>query len=546
MRLFLIGCFFLFLFSVSAQKIDSLKVELEKHIHSDRARAALLNQIGFEYWIVNPVESIIYGQKARHLSELLGDSVNLAMAYRVIGVGFWARGIYDLALQHLYNGQGIYQQINDTLGVANCIMNTGMVYEEQKDHQRALTRYVQALELFEQLGEEQRIATTYNKMGTAFLEMGDLAEAEKYLNLGWEIHQKTGYIYGISESQNRLGLLYERKKDYLKALDFLKQSITLSASNNDQEGLAKSYGNIATVFLKMGNQNDAEAYLIRGADIARTIGSNKRLREIYYNLKDIYAYKGLYDEALFYAEKYIDLQDSIYNEETIRNIRDFEAQLLTVENERQLKEKEQEIKMLEQKASFEFIIRVGFMVLIGLLVIIGYLLYSWQRAKARRRQEKAEERARELNRELEMKNKELTSYTINFVQKNKLFEDLKEVLISVKQHSGLDQEIKQRFKDIDRIISSQLQVDKDWEDFKLRFQNLHQNFFDRLMERNSSLTNHELRLSALIRLNFSMKEIGNILGISAESVKTARYRLKKKLDLPQETNLNDYMNEIGG
>lgn len=546
MRLFLIGCLIvLFHLPGSSQRIDSLKNVLSQHTESDNIRASLLNQIGYEYWIVNPMESIMYGQQAKQLAEFLNDSSNLAFAYRVIGVGFWTRGIYDMALQNLYNGQKIYERLNDTLGTANCIMNIGLVYEDQEDHYRALEHYAEALALFRQLNEEQRIATTYTKMGTAFTQLHDLQKAERYLNMGLDTHQMIGYTYGISESLNRLGLLYDAKGEYQKAIDFFERSIAISKSNNDQEGLAKSYGNIASVYIKTGDIGKAESYLLDGAEIARAIGSNKRLRKIYFNLKNIYHRAGLFDKALFYSEEYIALQDSIYNEETIRNIRDFETQLITIEKERLLNEKEQEIEILEQEARFEFILRMAFIALLGLLLIIGYLLYSRQQIRARRKQEKSEQRARELDQELEMKNKELTSYTINFVQKNKLFEDLREVLASVKSNTNLDAEVKQRFKDIDRIINNQLQVDKDWEDFKLRFQNLHQHFFDQLTERNGSLTNNELRLSALIRLNFSMKEIGNILGISAESVKTARYRLKKKLSLPAEVSLNDYMKEIG-
>ena len=55
------------------------------------------------------------------------------------------------------------------------------------------------------------------------------------------------------------------------------------------------------------------------------------------------------------------------------------------------------------------------------------------------------------------------------------------------------------------------------------------------------LSNYELKLCALIRLNLNMKEMATILGISAESVKTARYRLRKKLALSREENLIDFI-----
>ena len=54
----------------------------------------------------------------------------------------------------------------------------------------------------------------------------------------------------------------------------------------------------------------------------------------------------------------------------------------------------------------------------------------------------------------------------------------------------------------------------------------------------------ETKLAALLKLNFSSKEISNILGISTESVKTSRSRLRKKLGLTREDNLVDFLMKL--
>lgn len=48
------------------------------------------------------------------------------------------------------------------------------------------------------------------------------------------------------------------------------------------------------------------------------------------------------------------------------------------------------------------------------------------------------------------------------------------------------------------------------------------------------LTQNELRLCAFVKSNLSVKEIAAINGISADSVKTARKRLRKSLNLTGE------------
>ncbi len=73
------------------------------------------------------------------------------------------------------------------------------------------------------------------------------------------------------------------------------------------------------------------------------------------------------------------------------------------------------------------------------------------------------------------------------------------------------------------------------------FEELHEGFFYKLKQHFPDLGNAELKLCALLRLNMNMKESSRVLGISSDSVKTARSRLRKKLGLNTEDNLVDFL-----
>jgi len=88
--------------------------------------------------------------------------------------------------------------------------------------------------------------------------------------------------------------------------------------------------------------------------------------------------------------------------------------------------------------------------------------------------------------------------------------------------------------------------DKDWEDFKRRFEEVHQDFFRILKVICPKLSSNELKLCTLLKLNMNLKEAASIMGISPESVKTARYRLRKKLNLSREDNLIDFIIHLEG
>jgi len=82
--------------------------------------------------------------------------------------------------------------------------------------------------------------------------------------------------------------------------------------------------------------------------------------------------------------------------------------------------------------------------------------------------------------------------------------------------------------------------------FEANFDLIHDSFFRNLKKRSPNLTNHDLKLCAYLRLNLSTKEIAQLTGNSVRGVEVARYRLRKKLNLSQEQNLNIFMLEFKG
>ena len=83
-----------------------------------------------------------------------------------------------------------------------------------------------------------------------------------------------------------------------------------------------------------------------------------------------------------------------------------------------------------------------------------------------------------------------------------------------------------------------------WDEFEVRFKEVHANFYNRLSNEFPDLTAQELRLCAFLRLNMTNKEIAAITYQSLDSLKTARYRLRKKLGLDRDENLVAFFTKI--
>ncbi len=548
---------------ICQDKIDSLVAKLHQRNSEDAVKANLLNRIGYEYWIIDPGQSELYGQRGLELSEKLDYSKGIAFAKRVLGVAHWSRGNYELALSHLFEGLNTYEKITDSLGVANCLMNVGLVYADQQNFDKALSNYFKAEKLFRHLNHLDRVGTTYNKIGSLYTELKRHEEALKYLEEGLDIHIQHNFNYGISESNNRLGVLYFDLGNLDKGLDYFSNSLEITKNNNDYHGTASNLWQIGSIYHAKKNYEKAQSFLMEGIDFAKRVKSTQILRDLYLELMSLNRNKGEYKIAMRFYDQYSKMKDSIFNEEKAVQMANLQTRFELADKEKALQIRRNEIAVLEQQAKYDRVMRIVLAIGLVVLGILAYLVISKQRLRIKRNKElllknselfeskqalteaeleNAKLKQSKLEEELEFKNKELTSFTLNFIQKNELMEELKENITKIKKEAG--DNLSGKLNSLNRLVDNTLHVDRDWEDFKLHFENVHKDFFQVLKEFNPDLSNYELKLCALIRLNLNMKETATILGISAESVKTARYRLRKKLGLSRENSLIDFILDL--
>ncbi|MFI1771959.1 7TM diverse intracellular signaling domain-containing protein [Thalassobellus citreus] len=95
-----------------------------------------------------------------------------------------------------------------------------------------------------------------------------------------------------------------------------------------------------------------------------------------------------------------------------------------------------------------------------------------------------------------------------------------------------------------KVVENSFSNEADWDNFKERFKLLNPNFISTLSTKYPNLTKSEIRLLTLIRIGYSQKEIATILNIAPDSVKKARSRVRKKLNLEDKEQLNTYIKNI--
>lgn len=191
----------------------------------------------------------------------------------------------------------------------------------------------------------------------------------------------------------------------------------------------------------------------------------------------------------------------------------------------------------------------AYILLLGLILFLIHLAYKKDREKRIRENEKAlkmrnleaEQKIiklqnEQLEKEMAGKSKELAVSTMSLIKKNEFLSRIKDKL----QETENSSQVRSVIKTIDKDISEE----DNWKFFKKAFSNADKDFFKKIKAQHPDLTSNDLKLCAYLRLNLSSKEIAPLLNISVKSVEIKRYRLRKKMALPREMNLVDYILEI--
>ncbi len=166
-----------------------------------------------------------------------------------------------------------------------------------------------------------------------------------------------------------------------------------------------------------------------------------------------------------------------------------------------------------------------------------------QQMRLRSEKEKISQDKEQLEEDVIHKSKELANYTMLLVKKREVIYELREDLKELREFAKNEGSRKKVREMIGKI--SQHMTDEEYLNvFEANFEKVHQDFFDKLRQAFSDLTQRELRLCAFVKMNLTNKEIAPMLNISVRGVETARYRIRKKINLEHEHNLVEYLENL--
>lgn len=139
-------------------------------------------------------------------------------------------------------------------------------------------------------------------------------------------------------------------------------------------------------------------------------------------------------------------------------------------------------------------------------------------------------------------NSNLSRYVMELDQKISALHKVKERITEL--FPKVDDPTRLELSSIVNSIKTSVNDTKLWEDFKLYFEKTHPDFLLTLSKKHPELTMKDLKYCCYLKMNMTNNDIRNLLGINQESVRTHKFRLKKKMALPRSLDLINYLRSV--
>jgi len=533
------------------KRVDSLKALIdERKGKVDVKQVDLLNQLAKLFERTDTKQARDYCDQALVIAKKIDYKAGIGFSNYVIGKSFYFTGDYKNAIKYYLASVKIYDAINDKKGITITFKNLGACFHHLKDFDKALGYYNNALKLATELKDATLISRIYNNIGVNLAIQKKFVKARETFFKALEGYKALGKKRGESIALSNIGDTYEKEKSYEKALEYYKRSLKIDRElKKDLYGMAITLIGIGSVHIKMGNFDKAEKVLIESLKIAKDLGSKDTEQEVYKTYSKFYQAKNDHKGALKYYKMHTALKDSIFDTDKSRQIAEMQTKYETEKKDKELA-LQQKSNAEKDKVISDNRVRQR-TILIGMLLLVSAAFFIVSRQRLRNRKDKEifetnekliQEQLKNAEQDLKFKNKELTTYALHIIQKNNILTELKD---SIQEAVGdLSREESKRLNKLIHLINYSFNLDRDWKDFKIAFEQVHEGFFEKLQKHYPTISPSEIRLCALLRLNFASKEIAAIMGISPDSVKVARYRLRKKLELSRNDSLVDFIRNI--
>ncbi|MBT8315354.1 MAG: tetratricopeptide repeat protein, partial [Maribacter sp.] len=481
-------------------------------------------------------------EKSISIYNELDLNIPLSRMYNNQGIVLKYLGKLQKSKEHHLNSLKLKEELQlPPSDIAASLVNLGVLENELGNGELSTDYYLRAEEICIDNNLIRGLNLVRGNLAGNFKDAKKYDLALKYYKLVYDYHEENNDYRNIARITNSMGSLYFSLDSLQKAKSYYLEANELNKKHAIEQMRGLTTRNLGKIAMKEKSYNEALSYFLEANKISQTTGTNTRNVGDYLNISEAYAALGDYKNAYANRKIHFTKYDSVFQKEKIEQINELEIKYQTEKKEAEIALQEEEINTLNEKAKVDKLTKglyAGGMA--SALALCGLSVFGYrQRIKKNRiAREKQEEIYKQ---EIAYKKKELTSQTLHLVQKNTFIQELMENLQRIKSSP---EKFKMEFRRIVMLLKKENASDKDWEVFKAYFSEVHNDFDQKLKTISPDVSEKEIRLAAFLRMNLTTKEIAATLNVLPDSILKSKYRLKKKLGLDKENDLNSFLNAL--
>lgn len=480
------------------------------------------------------------------------DSIIIMKAEYLCGQANIALGNNVRGLKLLKSAVDYAKNIADTKFLAKVYNSLFNVYYNSHDYIQAIDLLNMAIELSTDAKDTSTLIRLYNNRGLAYYSKHNYAEALTNMRKALSLTSTTGSMER-SQIYTNMAEVYYVRQQYAEAEHWLALAINERKDNGITSNSIQTYLNMALVKARLGKYAEAKGVQYKLCNVLPhltlpvKVNSIRQLAEINFVVGD--SIKGLR-----YMLAYDELLDSLKRQDNNSQLR----QLLVAYDTERLSQHNEALKHSLRTKNIIVYGSVGFMIMVIVFTIILWIKTREDKRKSmliaaqkeqllKYEQEEHERKQKKMTLELEHKNRQLTSYTIDlaavneFHQKmtselNNLHHMIENIACNAEERKNIDES----FNNVKNMINHFNDKPVN-DDFRIYFEEVHPYFLKNLSKTYPKLSDTDLRLCAYLLLGMSTKEIAALTYREVRSIESSRLRLRKKLGLESGVDVKAFL-----
>lgn len=451
----------------------------------------------------------------------VSPNIKAAILQATGDVYFFTYNKNSISFEYYLKAYNIYKHLSsdEFPEKGEALYNLAGAYYRYDDDRNTIRFMKQSLEADVVPGHDVT-TSTYNTIGLCYQRLGEFDSSLHYFQLAMQHAIDDNQKVWIGIISGNIGRTYFRLGEIDKAIALLEENVASSLTTTEGKNTFSAICALTGYYIIKGDVATARKTWNKAGTVSNAahIMKDYGIATLYYRTASaLYKAEGDAAKAILYADSAMNAKDSATAAKIATNNIMAQEKVAYVQRRLELD------RVLAEKERYIFI-RNSLILTIALFTIIGLLLIS--RNRARQKQLAAE----------------LNAATVKLINYNRNIEALQE---QVQTADDMKQEEAETYDSeiIAQLENSVLLTDEQWDEFRKLFEKVHKGFFSNLRRKLPDLTPAEVRFMALSKLQLSPKEMASMLGVSPNTIRIYKYRIRKKLNLDKDDSFEQLLQD---